>query len=513
MAGFGGVSSVVNMDARDARDVLEDANLGGTSLGSEAGFGIGASPSLGASGGGEPQDNAHAVNPVVGRSQPPVTTTTPTPSQQAINKKSLVFRPVPRQDLWETLLAIGAAARVTYQCLVTWETVIAAVLAAAFTLLFTFVPSPPEIPGQQQSSPSPLATNLNLTFYALVLVFPLTSNIQFAFQRREKALVALASLRGNLMCILIAQRDWDWPCKNNSFTGRRDGTGGEAAPTPMNAEQHVADVRAVLVLLAHSIRDFLALPILGRNMHLFTKRGIEERNRWRPMKDELLRDVDLRFAQLSMAVEKLKAHGMPGNEATRLNQYLQLTLIQFEQLKYIKNYHTPHALRAFARVFILAHIPFTGPYYANVAVQSSLAFAICLNIFTVTCMVGLLNVAVALEDPFDQRVGLDNVRVSRAFSDLETSLLETVPLRHEYVRGEISLLDVTIGDASSSAADGTAHRRRMPPLDPTYADSDILRTKDAQREFGASHLSCLLELSEVHESAMMRAAFRNGRKG
>jgi hypothetical protein len=134
--------------------------------------------------------------------------------------------------------------------------------------------------------------------------------------------------------------------------------------------------------------------------------------------------------RLSLAVERMKEAGLPGNEAARINQYHSLLLKEWEMARFVKNYRTPTGLRAFARLYILVHPLFVGPYYAWVAgagrdssdnwpFQTSLGFAIALAIFTAVAMQGLFNVEVGLEDPFDEGEGLDNVRVGIIFREIE----------------------------------------------------------------------------------------------
>ena len=55
--------------------------------------------------------------------------------------------------------------------------------------------------------------------------------------------------------------------------------------------------------------------------------------------------------------------GQPGNESSRMRQYVTMTMKAWEKLKYIKRYRTPIATRAFARVYIFLHPIFWGPYW------------------------------------------------------------------------------------------------------------------------------------------------------
>ena len=372
------------------------------------------------------------------------------------------------------LLSYYGGCRVAWLHLLSWESLFVSVLSVLNVLLFTFAPAKSEIPGHTPDAPVPLATNLSLFFISLVIVFPITASIQLAFGRRERALDALAGFRANLVALMLAHRDWDWPPHGVQKDGH---------------ERHLAEVRACLVLLCRAMRDYLALPLVGRSRHLFTVSGAKERMRIHPLKEMYGAHLTLGWSRLSVAVEALKARGLPASEASRMNQYMLFANMFSERLRNAKNYRTPQALRAFARLYIAAHCFFTGPYYAWIALTSSLAFALCLSIFTAVSMVGLLRVAISLEDPFDQRDGLDDVHVSRTFSDIERHLMVAAAGRDAYVRGEVGLLGVLLDDAT----DGVSLPEDLP----------FSRTR-----FGGTGLggvaAALAELSNVHQSAARR---------
>ena len=59
--------------------------------------------------------------------------------------------------------------------------------------------------------------------------------------------------------------------------------------------------------------------------------------------------------KLALAIEVVKEAGMPANEASRISQYVYLMMREWEHIRMIKAYRTPHGLRAFARLFIVVH--------------------------------------------------------------------------------------------------------------------------------------------------------------
>lgn len=100
--------------------------------------------------------------------------------------------------------------------------------------------------------------------------------------------------------------------------------------------------------------------------------------------------------RLTLTVERLKGVWITRKRgsSSRMNQYHSLLMIQWETVRFLKAYRTPTGLRAFARLYILVHPFFAGPYYAWVAgagtgnddsswpFQTNLAFAIALSVFT-----------------------------------------------------------------------------------------------------------------------------------
>eukprot|EP00793_Prasinoderma_coloniale_P004225 PRCOL_00006401-RA len=388
-----------------------------------------------------------------------------------------LLRASPLGSVWETLLTYWVSLQVAVAHLITPETIFVCSLQAGATCFYFFY----------RPDEEPLVAKLSLSFFSFIIVFPITANIGYAFVRRERALAALADLRSLVFHLYLAHNSWSWPVKGD-FVGRRllattprypqhgnqkeaaaeaggegergagargksgdDGAceGGvdctraasEEKSSPAAeyyeggaaAHQHVAEVRETLIRMTRAMRDFLRLPLANRSKHMFTRSGQRMRKHVRPVQRRCLAEIYAELSRLSLAVERMKAVGLPGNEAARMNQYLMLLTKEFEQCRAIKGYRTPTGLRAFGRLYILTHPFFIGPYYAWVAgagrveasqwpFQANLGFAIALAIFTGVAMQGLFNIAIGLEDPFDDTEGLDDVRVEKIFGELEIRL-------------------------------------------------------------------------------------------
>jgi hypothetical protein len=155
---------------------------------------------------------------------------------------------------------------------------------------------------------------------------------------------------------------------------------------------------------------------------------------WNNQAEEML-IIDENIRKSYRLVEVMKSKGLPANEASRINQYHTLMRSRIEALRNIKWYRTPHGTRAFGRVYILLMPWAYGPYFAWVCgrdfdtvstkplAAGIVAFAFCLSILTSVVLIGLINVQRMMEDPFIEN-GIDNVRVKRDFSELNSSLQE-----------------------------------------------------------------------------------------
>ena len=59
------------------------------------------------------------------------------------------------------------------------------------------------------------------------------------------------------------------------------------------------------------------------------------------------------ISQMRRLIQDVKAKGLPGGEAHRIDSYISMIGVGFDRLCAIKEYRTPRAFRAFARVNIL----------------------------------------------------------------------------------------------------------------------------------------------------------------
>jgi hypothetical protein len=139
------------------------------------------------------------------------------------------------------------------------------------------------------------------------------------------------------------------------------------------------------------------------------------------VRKRMMRKLTLIFKKIGLVTERLKAHGLSGSEGSRLNQYTSKIMTAMYHLIKLKDFRTPQATRAFARVYILITPIFYGPYFADVAENgTNLVYAVSLAVMTSLALVGLFNVQKGLEDPF--RSGIDSIDMNEWMSDFRTQI-------------------------------------------------------------------------------------------
>lgn len=108
-----------------------------------------------------------------------------------------------------------------------------------------------------------------------------------------------------------------------------------------------------------------------------------------------------RMAKLTVLVETLKTAGLSSTECSRIRQYERWVCETLENLRQIKMYRTPQALRSFARIFTVILPPFYAPSFAQLAMDmNSIGVGIAMALITTLALTALFESIQVLEDPF-----------------------------------------------------------------------------------------------------------------
>lgn len=315
-------------------------------------------------------------------------------------------------------LTQAASLYVVFRCLmVRWiETLVVLAVSAAAPCFFFYYRLP---------DGSPIRYNQSWSMISIILVFPLTQSMTAAFQRRERGIQYLQAFKVNIISLLLAHRDWDWPSVNMKEPNEPPSGGRKSRLDPTHAQR----VLGTLIPLLHDFSILLLAPTTSHVMTLFLAK--EDLERVKRSSRNLRRQITLLFNDLSLHAEELKAAGMPANEATRIRQYFTAIIDSYNQLLSIKLYHTPLGLRAFTRIFILLMPWLFGPYLGNLAASTGIAFAITFSVVQSIALLTLFVIRFSLEDPFTPlnmpRGGHDAIDVSLELSELEEDLKLLVP--------------------------------------------------------------------------------------
>ena len=201
----------------------------------------------------------------------------------------------------------------------TWEAFLGCAIAIASTLLCYFF--------EFQNDTSAVSTILGV-----VIVFPITALIGFAFSRREKALEAFSRLLGNAEALLGAVCTWQ---KFQDGEWRRVTDDGSARERVLTACCRIAEKAS----------RYCATPRGHRTRYVLSSYHSES--------ETLNHLLYLRKSEVGSAiqacrrlVQQLKVDGLPGGEAHRLDQYLSIIACHFHQVAMLKEYRTPVGARA-----------------------------------------------------------------------------------------------------------------------------------------------------------------------
>jgi hypothetical protein len=236
------------------------------------------------------------------------------------------------------------------------------------------------------------------------VVTPLTVTITLAFRRRERALYEISRIRSLCFQIYQAHVFWDWD----------SGKGREKAMNPHQWLDHGDQVLEQLIGIGDELSRFLTLPTSSRSYHRMLKSGRHKAANIVEVAYRLLDSLyTKRIVKLSILTEKLKTLGLSPAEISRLRQYERFIGEAIENLRMIKMYRTPQALRSFGRIFTLLVPAFYSSAFAQVAFDlDSFTMGVLFAILTPLVLTALFQSVQLMEDPFVGWVTLDGIDVN-----------------------------------------------------------------------------------------------------
>jgi len=282
-------------------------------------------------------------------------------------------------------------------CIFTYESMLSVCLSVAMTCYVYFV----------HVQDTTLTFSMDWVLLGFAVVTPMSISIGLAFKRRENALRNIALFRSCAFQVFLAHASWDWG--NVCDSGRLKATDKQGYDWQDHADQCLAE----LIGMADELCSFLTLPSFSRARHRVTPWGRQEASRTVEVAYRLWDSLlTVRMSKLSYMTEKLKQYGMPGNESSRIRQWERMIGEAVEQLRILKTYRTPQALRSFARLFTIVLPAFYSPDFAQLARDSnSLGFGLTFAVLTSFALSALYEAIYMLEDPFVAHISLDGIDV------------------------------------------------------------------------------------------------------
>jgi hypothetical protein len=165
---------------------------------------------------------------------------------------------------------------------------------------------------------------------SFAVITPISATINMAFNRRERALTDMASLRATCVALYTGHADWGWNWKIE----------GSSRPPVVDSLDHSDQVMRTLLNICSYLTRYLTLPNASKARHRTTNVGMKEAERTLDVATALMSKIMDEMGNLSHLCEHLKRNGMPGNEAARMRQWERFIVEGIEKLRVVKKYRT-----------------------------------------------------------------------------------------------------------------------------------------------------------------------------
>lgn len=214
-----------------------------------------------------------------------------------------------------------------------------------------------------------LVGNMPTALIGIAVVFPIVFSINSAFQRRDKALEHYGIINANLTSIYFAHLNW--PKKNQ----------------PLKENPNI-------IKIIKELFSFIKQDLITSSSNNTNKKEIYDS-----------------FLKISNKNEKLRNAGVSDGEISRINNWLNNSIVSYEKISSISDYRTPRGLKAYSQIFLHIFPILFAPYFASLnEVISYLGYIVAILYSSVLVM--LSNIQNNIENPFDN-VGLDDINLDK----------------------------------------------------------------------------------------------------
>ncbi len=261
-----------------------------------------------------------------------------------------------------------------------------------------------------------LGAPIDLVAIEMVVVLPMIGFIWMLQQRRDKCLDLLTDVKTGFLFLTRRMVD---ELKVHVGTVHIDKESSEKA-------------HAEASMLMERTRTAVSKVLTGMHEYFLPSRFYATRYPYLGYKAAMYQialDRSTWQKQIRRGIEELdgiaKAVGSSNGSDSRTTVLLDTVYrlhASIDKLSNVKEFGTPQGIRAMVRCYITLIIPlFFAPYWAFISQSSDFAVAFFVSMAFQVAITGLLNVAVTLEDPFDN-VGMGGVFVDEQLYEVEAAL-------------------------------------------------------------------------------------------
>ena len=261
-----------------------------------------------------------------------------------------------------------------------------------------------------------LGAPINLVAIEMVVVLPMIGFIWMLQQRRDKCLDLLTDCKTGFLFLTRRMVDEIRVYRGNEHPDRESSDEAHSEASMLMERTRAAVSQVITGMHEYFLPSrFYATryPYLGYKAAMY--QIALDRSTWQK--------------QIRRGIEELdgiaKAVGSSNNSDSRTIMLLDMVYklhTSIDKLSNVKEFGTPQGIRAMVRCYVTLIIPlFFAPYWAYISENADFAVAFFVSLAFQVALTGLLNVAITLEDPFDN-VGMGGIFVDEQLHEIEAAV-------------------------------------------------------------------------------------------
>eukprot|EP01123_Difflugia_compressa_P006445 TRINITY_DN18662_c0_g1_i2.p1 TRINITY_DN18662_c0_g1~~TRINITY_DN18662_c0_g1_i2.p1 ORF type:complete len:492 (-),score=59.90 TRINITY_DN18662_c0_g1_i2:89-1393(-) len=237
--------------------------------------------------------------------------------------------------------------------------------------------------------------DLPTTFLSAGIVFPISFGIQFSFNRRERVLLDIASLKSSAFALYALSKEW--PPLNSKPRGKSPfeypGSSEYIQLMGINEGEFCERMKQHLTDLLHEMTVYISHNDSADKSQIYA--------------------IYSKFDELSHFLEDIRiSDDWIKSVVSRAYQYLRYMINDFERIRTVVDFRTPSVYRGFSLVMLTAFPILFAPSFAKIGHdENNITAAVYSSGIITLILVALNNIMNDLEDPFDG-VGADDLNVS-----------------------------------------------------------------------------------------------------